>query len=103
MFPVNWHRGLWRLWCVFAVAWWGFWIPAALTGVGMFRNCARGDERCMFLSKDAQDFLGLLIFLLPLLFLAGGYAMAWVVRGFVVKAPVKEPSAWEKRPPLKVR
>jgi hypothetical protein len=110
MSAVNWRKGLWRLWGVFAVAWWGFWVSAALVGIfdhhGQYTRptrYTRGAESSFFGSQDAHDFLAVVIFLLPLLLIAGGYAAAWAMRGFKVEPPPTMKTEWEKRPPLKVR
>jgi hypothetical protein len=104
MVKLNWRKGPWRLWGVFAVVWWGFWVPAALTGVGIFQEVRHTREQeDAAVSGDGQVFWAALIFLLPLLLIAGSYVVAWAMRGFAVEVPTEEPTAWEKRPPLKVR
>lgn len=83
--PVNWLRGLFRLWLLASLSWVGcvFWIEWTTLKADL--SCivrpseVSPDVWCRF--RDEVDLL-LLTFVVPVAILLLGYAMVWVGRGF---------------------
>jgi hypothetical protein len=83
---MNWGRGLWRLWIAASILWIGFWIwerdvPCALPRWGLPNwGCGISDmppHAYVILPRDTFP----LMLGVPLLVLAAGYVIRWIVMG----------------------